>query len=110
MESVSGGLVPCPANCKNGQVVTPKLRKQDGGCPLCHGVGMVSPLACYCGRTRRLDAQGYVSPGVFSCGRKECKEKLAPTELAAEDVTIHSNQQHNRRAPWYGDWQGEGSE
>lgn len=110
MESTGNneGLVPCPAQCKGGQVVNPKYRKQDGGCPLCHGIGMISPLACYCGRTRKLDATGYVAPGIFSCGRKECKEKLAPRELAAQDVTL--DVRDNRRAPWYGDWMGEGSE
>jgi hypothetical protein len=33
---------------------------------------------------------------------KSARRNLAPTEMAAEDVTIHRNQQ-NRRAPWYGD-------
>lgn len=109
MESIGDneGLVPCPADCKYGQVVNPKYRKQDGKCPLCHGRGFISPLACYCGRTRKLDAEGYVSPGVFSCGRKECKEKLAPRELAPDDVVFDNN---NRRPAWYGIWQGEGSE
>lgn len=33
---------------------------------------------CVCGRPLRLTETGHIVANIFSCGREECKKKLAP--------------------------------
>jgi hypothetical protein len=35
-------------------------------------------VPCVCGRPKRLDAVGFVEPGIYACGLEECKRLLKP--------------------------------
>jgi hypothetical protein len=90
-------LVRCPANCINGFMVSGRWNKQDGRCPVCHGLKFVSLVPCRCGRPRRFDADGVVRDakgkiveGIWCCGMKECKEALVPKVQIAQEVYVWS--------------------
>lgn len=89
-------FVTCPSCNGIGMEVSPRFRKQDPVCVLCHGMKIVAEAPCGCGRPRRFDARGWVEEaGVFCCGFAECVGRLEKRGVARAEKVWPTHKHHN---------------